>query len=79
MARTVKLLADQSLVELNPDDVDRRRVLVSISEQGQTRLDTARQTRSAVIAAAIATLPPDKQQLLREVPSVFDALSSKLR
>jgi DNA-binding MarR family transcriptional regulator len=79
MARTVKLLADQSLVELHPDDADRRRVLVRISHRGQQRLGQERGQRSAAIAAAIGALPSEQQDRLKTVPALLDSLTQRMR
>lgn len=78
MARTVKLLAEQGLVDLAPDEVDRRRVLVGITAQGRTGLEHQRHDRSSVIAAAIRALPADQRALLRQVPSLLDALTERV-
>jgi DNA-binding MarR family transcriptional regulator len=78
MARTVKLLADQVLVDLCPDEGDRRRVIVEITELGHSRLDHQRRHRAATIAAAISTLPADQRETLKAVPALLDALTEQI-
>ncbi|WP_426593489.1 MarR family winged helix-turn-helix transcriptional regulator [Cellulomonas sp. McL0617] len=78
MARTVKLLAEQGMVDLTPDDVDRRRVIVAITSPGRDRLEQQRHDRSSVIAAAIQDLTPEQRAVLRSVPAVLDALTERV-
>jgi len=78
MARTVKLLSAQQLVQLTPDEVDRRRVNASITATGRTRLERQRHDRSSAIAAAIQALTPEQRVAVRAVPALLDALTEQV-
>ncbi len=78
MARTVKVLAANGLVEVRPDVVDRRRSIVRLAAAGRDLLEADRRWRSARIAAAIAGLQPGERELLARLPAVFDHLGRHL-
>ncbi|MEV0357902.1 MarR family transcriptional regulator [Nocardia sp. NPDC050697] len=75
MARTVKLLTDQGLVEVGPDPVDRRRVVVTLSAAGSARLDDEQANRADWIAQAVqAQLTAQERAVLRRFPAVLEKL-----
>ncbi len=75
MARTVKLLQGQGLIDVVTDPADRRRVSARITATGRTRLDAERQARAAWIAEAIGSrLTLDEQDLVRRIPGLLEAL-----
>ncbi|WP_370067033.1 MarR family winged helix-turn-helix transcriptional regulator [Streptacidiphilus sp. MAP5-3] len=75
MARTVGLLTDQGLVQVETDPLDRRRVLVQITGEGLARLGDERRHRAAGIAAAMqATLDDEERALCRRIPGLLDKL-----
>ncbi|WP_370152289.1 MarR family winged helix-turn-helix transcriptional regulator [Streptacidiphilus sp. EB129] len=75
MARTVGLLAEQGLVLLEADAIDRRRVLVHVTDEGLARLGDERRHRTAGIAAAIRTeLNDEERALCRRIPGILDRL-----
>jgi DNA-binding MarR family transcriptional regulator len=53
MASTVAALTAAGLVERRPDPVDRRRVLISLTDQGRIALAADRRRRDAWLAEAI--------------------------
>ncbi|HEV2634175.1 MAG TPA: MarR family transcriptional regulator [Actinocrinis sp.] len=76
MARTVRLLADQALVEVAADERDRRRVVVGITALGESVLGADRTKRSARIAdALIDRLSPAERALLAQMPALLDKLT----
>ncbi|MGW4371887.1 hypothetical protein ACWEKT_40365 [Nocardia takedensis] len=80
MARTLRLLADQELVELRPDPTDKRRVLVVISTAGSARLDDERTSRAARIArTAQSKLAERERAVLRRLPAVREKLIAESR
>ncbi|MGW4368951.1 MarR family winged helix-turn-helix transcriptional regulator [Nocardia takedensis] len=75
MARTVRLLADQALVDLRPDPADKRRVLVALSEDGSARLDDERTSRADWIARAARSELTDRERaVLKRFPAVLEKL-----
>ncbi|MEV0710367.1 MarR family winged helix-turn-helix transcriptional regulator [Nocardia aurea] len=75
MARTVRLLADQGLVDLGTDANDKRRVIVTLSAAGAARLDDERTSRAAWIArAAQRELTDQERTVLQRLPTVLGKL-----
>ncbi|MFC3966124.1 MarR family winged helix-turn-helix transcriptional regulator [Nocardia jiangsuensis] len=75
MARSVKLLTDQGLVEVGPDPVDRRRVVVTLSAAGSARLDDEQASRADWIAqAAQVQLTAQERAVLKRFPAVLGKL-----
>jgi len=69
MANTIGELLAAKLVARRPDPLDRRRILVEITDHGTETLTHDRQRREGWLAAAIAGLSEDEQQtLIRAVP-----------
>ena len=71
MTRTVGLLAGQGLVTLGAADTDRRQVVVTITPAGVRRLDAERQSRAALIAAALDGLNGEERAVVARVPAVL--------
>jgi len=57
MAQTVSDLESEGLAERSPDPGDRRRALISLSEDGRTLLTASRQRREGWLERAIEELP----------------------
>ncbi|WP_433681803.1 MarR family winged helix-turn-helix transcriptional regulator [Nocardia sp. CA-119907] len=75
MARTVRLLADQGLVDVAADTSDKRRVIVTLSAEGSARLDDERTSRAAWIArAAHMKLTDQERTALKHLPTVLEKL-----
>ncbi|MFI7530737.1 MarR family winged helix-turn-helix transcriptional regulator [Nocardia salmonicida] len=75
MARTVRLLAEEGLVDVTADTGDKRRVVVSLSVEGSARLDDERTSRGAWIArAAQRELTDQERTLLKRLPAVLEKL-----
>lgn len=75
MARTVRLLTDQGLVRVGADTSDKRRVIVTLSDEGNARLDDERTSRAAWIArAAQRELTPRERTVLEQLPEVLEKL-----
>ncbi|MCU1647416.1 MAG: putative MarR-family transcriptional regulator [Nocardia sp.] len=74
MARTVRLLADQGLVDVAADTSDKRRVVVALSAEGSARLDDERTSRAAWIARAAQELTDQERTVLKRLPAVLEKL-----
>lgn len=76
MAQTVSDLEADGLVERRPDPLDRRRVLVSLTQHGITTLQAERRNREGWLARAInEDLTPDEQAVLREAVELLRRLA----
>ena len=76
MAQTVSDLEADGLVERRPDPQDRRRALVSLTEQGIATLQTERRQREGWLARAIADdLSPEEQTVLRDAVELLRRLA----
>jgi len=76
MAQTVSDLEGDGLVERRPDPQDRRRALVSLTEQGIATLQTERRQREGWLARAIADdLSPEEQTVLRDAVELLRRLA----
>ena len=66
MAQTISDLQASGFVTRTPDPVDRRQVLIAVTERGRSVLAEDRQRREGWLAGAIATeLSPEEQEILR--------------
>jgi DNA-binding MarR family transcriptional regulator len=75
MTRTVHLLHDRALVALSPDERDRRRQVVTITESGRRALDGERRHRASGIARAIRDdLNDDEREIVRRIPEILGKL-----
>jgi DNA-binding MarR family transcriptional regulator len=69
MAHTISELEGGGLVARRPHPLDKRQVLVEITERGVQTLADDRKRREGWLALAIADLTPDEQEtLIRAVP-----------
>jgi DNA-binding MarR family transcriptional regulator len=76
MASTVAALTAAGLVERRPDPVDRRRVLISLTDQGRTALAADRRRRDAWLAEAIRRdLTPHERAILAQAAALLARLA----
>jgi DNA-binding MarR family transcriptional regulator len=75
MAQTLAELAADDLVARRPDPADGRQVLIEITRRGRDRLAEDRRRREGWLAAAIAELGGDEQQILIEAVPLLRRLS----
>src|SRR5438067_4836853 len=76
MAQTVSDLEADGLVGRRPDPEDRRRMLVSLTEQGLATLQAERRQREGWLARAIADdLSPEEQAVLRDAVELLRRLA----
>ncbi len=70
MAQTVAELQAAGLVSRTPDPIDRRQVLIALTDDGRTTLAADRRRREGWLAEAMAAeLTPEEQEtLIRAVP-----------
>ena len=76
MAQTVSDLEADGLVERQPDPLDGRRALVSLTEQGIAVLQAERRQREGWLARAITDdLSPEEQAVLRDAVELLRRLA----
>jgi DNA-binding MarR family transcriptional regulator len=76
MAETVKELEADQLVRRRPDEHDRRRALVELTEHGEAALRAMRHRREGWLATAIAhDLSADEQTTLRDAVELLRRLT----
>jgi DNA-binding MarR family transcriptional regulator len=78
MAQTVNELESDGLVERNPDPDDRRRALVSLTDQGKQTLEDDRRHRVGWLARAIEEdLSVEEKAVLRDAVELLRRLAEK--
>jgi DNA-binding MarR family transcriptional regulator len=76
IALTIGHLESQGLVERASDPADRRRILVSATEDGRRLIHTVRRSRQAWLAQAIAAcFAEDEQETLVKAIALLDRLA----
>lgn len=79
MVRIVQSLEKQRLVRSEPDENDRRRVVIAATGRGRSLMLKARQRRVEALANAVAQANKSERQELRAALSVLSKLQTKLR
>ncbi len=75
MTRTVSCLAETGTVHREPHPTDGRQVVVALTDQGRTLLDTERRRRDAWLAKRLRDLSPDERDLLRRAAPLLEGLT----
>ncbi|WP_028660596.1 MarR family winged helix-turn-helix transcriptional regulator [Nocardioides insulae] len=76
MTRTVTCLERDGLVARRQGESDRRQVVVSITEDGRTRLAADRDRRTEWLARRLADLTPDERAVLDEAAPILEGLAT---
>ncbi|WNV89711.1 MarR family transcriptional regulator [Umezawaea sp. Da 62-37] len=75
MARTVGLLKDQELVDVQAAETDRRQVVVTITEAGAKRIADVRHLRASNIARTLAEdLDDEEREIVGRIPEILRKL-----
>lgn len=74
MNRTVNCLVDAGYVTRRSDDVDRRKVLVTTTSEGDAVVKETRKRRDAWIAKRYAALSPDEREVLARATTILGRL-----
>jgi len=75
MNRTVNCLEESGYLTRTPDEEDRRKVNIALTEQGRDVVDETVRRRDAWLEAAIASLPPERRALLVEAAEVMQEVA----
>lgn len=76
MTRTVNCLEEDGYVVRRQDDVDKRQVMVSISDLGRATLLADRRRRDAWLAQRLRELSPHERAVLREAAPILERLAT---
>jgi DNA-binding MarR family transcriptional regulator len=75
MTRTVNCLVEAGLVRREPHATDGRQVVLHLSEQGATVLESERRRRDAWLAQQLRLLAPEQRDLLRRTAPLLEELA----
>ncbi len=75
MTRVVAALEERELVERRPQEVDRRQVIVAISDGGELVLRNDRRRRDAWLSRRLVDLTREERDLLRAAAPLLDRLA----
>jgi DNA-binding MarR family transcriptional regulator len=76
MTRTLTALLDLGLVTRTEHPVDRRQVLVAVTETGAATVRETRRRRDAWLAGRLTTLTPDERTLLVDAAELLRRIAS---
>jgi DNA-binding MarR family transcriptional regulator len=71
MTRTLAGLLDRGLVDRSPDPLDRRQVIVRLTEPGALAVKETRRRRDAWLARRLAELHPKERAVLAEASEIL--------
>ncbi len=77
MTRTVDALENRGLVSRHPDPIDRRHVVVTLTESGRSVLNETRRLRTEWLNRQLARLDPDERQALARAASILKKMSTQ--
>ncbi|QAY61675.1 MarR family transcriptional regulator [Microbacterium protaetiae] len=77
MNRTVNCLEEEGWVTRTPDEVDRRKVNIEITDEGQALVTAALRRRDRWLAAAMAELTPRQRKTLTEAAAIMNEVATR--
>ena len=77
MTRTVGALVERGLVLRQDDPLDRRSVILSLTEDGRRSLAAIRRKRDAWMASRVARLTPEEQDVLARATAILAKVASE--
>ncbi len=77
MTRTVGALVERGLVLRQDDPLDRRSVILSLTEDGRRSLGAIRRKRDAWMASRVARLTPEEQDVLARATAILAKVASE--
>lgn len=75
MTRVIAVLEERKLVQRAPHPTDRRQVILTVTPEGRTLVDRARQLKEAWLAQRLQELSPEEQAILRSAAPILEKLS----
>ncbi|QIG39318.1 MarR family transcriptional regulator [Microbacterium sp. 4R-513] len=76
MNRTVNCLEESGYLTRTPDEIDRRKVNIALTEEGLDVVEETVRRRDAWLEGAISSLPPEKRAILLEAAEVMREVAS---
>ena len=77
MTRTVGALVERGLVLRQDDPLDRRSVILSLTDDGRRSLAAIRRKRDAWMASRVARLTPEEQDVLARATAILAKVASE--
>ncbi|KQR84612.1 MULTISPECIES: MarR family winged helix-turn-helix transcriptional regulator [unclassified Microbacterium] len=77
MNRTVSLLEEAGYVTRTPDEVDRRKVTIDLTDDGRTVVDETVRRRDAWLEEALAGLSPDDRRTLAQAAEIMRKVAER--
>lgn len=77
MNRTVSLLEATGYVSRIPDEVDRRRVTIDLTDLGRQIVDETVRRRDAFVEEALAELSPEERQVLARATTIMRKVADR--
>lgn len=77
MTRTVGALVDRGLVVRQDDPLDGRSVILSLTEEGRRAVRAIRRRRDAWMAARVARLTPEEQDVLARATEILAKVAAE--
>lgn len=77
MTRTVNALVERGLVLRQDDPMDRRSVILSLTDEGRRVLTAIRRRRDAWMASRVATLTPEEQDVLARATVILTKVAGE--
>lgn len=76
MTRTVGCLADGGYVERRASEVDRRQVIIVITDKGRATVEADKRQRDEWLARRLTTLTAEERAVLRSAAPILEKLAS---
>ena len=77
MTRTVNALVERGLVLRQDDPLDRRSVILSLTDEGRRVLTAIRRRRDAWMASRVAKLTPEEQDVLARATEILTKVAGE--
>jgi DNA-binding MarR family transcriptional regulator len=77
MTRTVGALVERGLVLRQDDPLDRRSVILSLTEDGRRSIAAIRRKRDAWMASRVAKLTPEEQDVLARATVILTKVAGE--
>jgi DNA-binding MarR family transcriptional regulator len=77
MNRTVSLLEEAGYVSRIPDETDRRRVTIDLTDLGRRIVDETVRRRDAFVEEALAELSPEERQVLARATTIMRKVADR--
>lgn len=75
MTRTVNALCELGFAEKLGSEIDRRQVVVALTDQGAYEIAVTRRRRDAWLTQQLATLTPNERQILAQASELLSRIS----